>query len=73
MATESAHGKLSPVDEKYTGPRLLGLAALTLAIALFVIYAASSAKTGDWVWHGFLSHDVRKHTFESSTMHTGRP
>jgi hypothetical protein len=65
---ESAHGKLSEVDQKWDGPRYLVLTVITLAVALTIIYVCASVKHGDFRWNGFLSHDFAKHTFESSNL-----
>lgn len=64
---ESAHGKLSPVDQAWTGSRFIGLLLVTLTIALIVIYTIASVKSGDFSWHPF-AHDLERHTLESSAL-----
>jgi hypothetical protein len=66
---ESAHGKLSSVDQKWTAPRFLGLLTATLLAALAIIYTIASVRPSgtDFSWHPF-AHDLVKHTVESSTM-----
>ena len=64
---ESAHGKLAPVDQKWTGPRFIALFCVTVAIALTIIYTISSIKSGDFSYHPF-AHDLVKHTIESSSL-----
>ena len=64
---ESAHGKLTPVDQHWTGGRFIGLLAGTLTVALIIIYVIASVKSGDYVWQPF-AHDLWKHTFETSAM-----
>jgi hypothetical protein len=64
---ESAHGKLSPVDQKWTGPRFIGLLVVTLAVALVIIYVSAGLKDGDYRWSPF-AHDLIEHTFETSTL-----
>jgi hypothetical protein len=67
MVKESAHGKLSPVDQKWTGERFIGLLAVTLAVALVIIFVSASLWTMDFSWDP-LAHDLEKHTFESSSF-----
>lgn len=64
---ESAHGKLTPVDQKYTGTRFMALLAGTLLVALVIIFLIASVKSGDYSWHPF-AHDLDRHTFETSAM-----
>ena len=64
---ESAHGKLSPVDQKWTSTRFLMLLVGVLLVAFAIIYVISSLKTGNWVWHP-TAHDWVQHTFETSQM-----
>ena len=59
---ESAHGKLSPVDQQWTGPRFIGLLFVSLLIALAVIYFIASVKSGDYSWSP-LAHDPIEHVF----------
>lgn len=65
--TESAHGKLSTVDQEWTGERFMLLFVATLGAALGVIYVIASLKTGDFTWHPF-AHDLVRHTLESSAL-----
>lgn len=66
---ESAHGKLSPVDQKWTAPRFLALLAGTLVVALAFLYFIASFH-GDRPNFGWdpLAHDIVKHTVESSSF-----
>ena len=64
---ESAHGNLSSVDQRWTGPRLIVLFVVTLTIGLTIIYVNSSLQTGDFSWHPF-AHDLVRHTIESSQL-----
>lgn len=64
---ESAHGKLSPVDQKWTAGRFLMLFFGTLAVALTIIYTIASIKSGDFSYHP-LAHDLVKNTIESSSL-----
>ena len=64
---ESAPGKLSPVDQKWTGQRFIMLLVATLTVALVAIYVTASIKSGDFSWSP-LAHDFMKHTFETSTF-----
>ena len=63
---ESAHGKLTQVDQDWTGGRFIGLLFATLTVALIVIYVIASVKSGDYSNYPF-GHDLVKHTFETST------
>jgi hypothetical protein len=63
---ESAHGKLAPVDVKWTGPRFVALLLGSLTVALIVIYVIASIGN-DWGWHPF-AHDLVEHTFRSSSL-----
>lgn len=67
--TESAHGNLSTVDQKYTAPRFLAILVVTLLIALAVIYLIASFRPGqvDFSWSPF-AHDLVKHTFETGSI-----
>jgi hypothetical protein len=65
--TESAHGKLSEVDQTWTGPRFMALLVGTLIVALAILFTAASIKTGDFTWH-WRAHDIVKHTVESSVL-----
>lgn len=64
---ESAHGKLSPVDQQWTAPKFIALLFGTLLIALTFIYIIASVKSGDYTWSPF-AHDIVKHTVESSSF-----
>lgn len=64
---ESAHGKLTPVDQRYTGTRFMIMLAGTLVVALVIIFVMASVKNGDFSWHPF-AHDLGRHTFETSAM-----
>ena len=64
---ESAHGKLTPVDQKWTGSRFIALLFATLGVALVVIFVIASVKSGDYSWHPF-AHDLERHTLETSAM-----
>lgn len=64
---ESAHGKLSPVDQQWTGNRFMALFVATLGAALVVIYVIASVRSGDFSWEPF-AHDVVRHTLETSSM-----
>ena len=59
---ESAHGKLSTVDQAWTANRFLALFTGTLVVALIVIYVISSIKSGDFSWTPFAS-DLFRHPF----------
>ncbi len=65
--TESAHGKLAPVDQQWSAPKFIALLAGTLLAALTFIYVIASVKSGDFTWHPF-AHDLVKHTVESSSF-----
>jgi hypothetical protein len=64
---ESAHGKLSPVDQKWNAPKFLVLFVVALFAGLSFIYLISSIKSGDYGWSPF-AHDIVKHTIESSSF-----
>jgi hypothetical protein len=64
---ESAHGKLSPVDQQWTAQRYIALLGATLVVALIVIYVIASLKSGDYRWFPF-ANDWAKHFFESSVI-----
>ena len=64
---ESAHGKLSKLDQKWTGERFMLLFVATLGTALVVIFVIASLKTGDFTWD-YLAHDLVRHTIESSAL-----
>lgn len=64
---ESAHGKLSPVDQNWTAPKFIALLTGTLLVALTVLYIIASVKTGDFSYQPF-AHDLVKHTIESSQL-----
>ena len=64
---ESAHGKLTPVDRRFTGPRFMVLLAGTLLVALTIIFLIASVKSGDYGWYPF-AHDLERHTLETSSM-----
>jgi hypothetical protein len=64
---ESAHGKLSPVDQKFTAQRYIALLAVTLVVALIIIYFIAGVKRGDFSYHPF-AHDWGKHALEHSTF-----
>ncbi|MEQ8456891.1 MAG: hypothetical protein RLO52_10530 [Sandaracinaceae bacterium] len=64
---ESAHGKLTKVDQEWTGSRFIGLLVGTLTVALIVIFVIASVKSGDYSWYPF-GHDLIKHTFETSSI-----
>lgn len=66
---ESAHGKLSPVDQKWTAPRFIALLTGTLLVALTFLYFIASFHGGkvDFSWDPF-AHDIVKHTVESSSI-----
>lgn len=67
--TESAHGKLSTVDQKYTAPRFIAMLAGTLLVALAVIYTIASFHGGqvDFTWSPF-AHDIVRHTIETGAI-----
>lgn len=64
---ESAHGKLSPIDQQWTAIRFVVLLAVTLTIALIIIFVISSIKSGDFSYMPF-AHDIVRHTVESSAL-----
>lgn len=64
---ESAHGKLSPIDQQWTGIRFVVLIAVTLTIALIIIFVIAGLKSGDFSYAPF-AHDVVRHTLESSAL-----
>ena len=66
---ESAHGKLSSVDQKYTAPRFIATLVVTLLIALAIIYTIASFRGGqvDFTWSPF-AHDLVKHTVETGAI-----
>ncbi len=64
---ESAHGKLSPVDQAWDGTRFMILFVSTLTVALIVIYVIACLKSGDYSYNPF-AHDLIRHTFETSAM-----
>jgi hypothetical protein len=67
---ESAHGKLSAVDQTWNGPRFLALIVITLSAALTILFLAASYRNpGPWdfAYHP-LAHDPIKHSLQSSTM-----
>ena len=64
---ESAHGKLSPVDQAWDGTRFMILFWATLLTALVVIYVIASVKSGDYSYNP-LAHDLVFHTLETSQM-----
>lgn len=64
---ESAHGKLSPVDQQWTAPRFIALLFGTLVVALIIIFTIASLKHMDFSWYPF-AHDLGRHTFETSTF-----
>jgi hypothetical protein len=65
--TESAHGKLSPEDQRWDVNRFLVLLFVTLIIALILIYIIAGLKSGDFSYQPF-AHDLIYHTFETSQM-----
>jgi hypothetical protein len=69
MSEESAHGKLSEVDQKWTGPRFMGLLVGTLLVAITIIFTCASLKSGDFSWNP-LAHDPVKHSLQSSQMNS---
>lgn len=66
---ESAHGKLSPVDQAYNANRFLVLLVGTLVVALAVIFTIASIRPSgvNFGWSPF-AHDLVKHTVETSTF-----
>lgn len=66
---ESAHGKLSPVDQAWTAKRFIALLAGTLLVALAIIFTLASIRPSgvSFSWHP-LAHDFEKHTFEHSSF-----
>lgn len=65
--TESAHGKLSPVDQQYNAQRFMLLLVVTLLASLAILFVLASLKFGDFSWNP-LAHDPVKHTFESYVL-----
>lgn len=65
--TESAHGKLSPVDQQHNAQRFMLLLFVTLLASMVTLFVLASLKSGDFSWHP-LAHDIEKHSFESSVM-----
>lgn len=67
--TESAHGKLSTVDKKYTAPRFIAMLGGTLLLALALIYTIASFHGGqvDFSWN-WRAHDIVKHTVETGAI-----
>lgn len=64
---ESAHGKLSKVDQEWNAQRFMMLLVGTMIVALIVIYAIAAYKFGDWSYNP-LAHDLIEHTFPSSVL-----
>lgn len=64
---ESAHGKLSKVDQEWDATRFMGLLVGTLTVAMIVIYSIASYKFMDFSYEPF-AHDPIQHVFESSVM-----
>lgn len=64
---ESAHGKLSKVDQDFDSTRFMILFWGTIAVVLVTLYCMSSIKTGDWSYYPF-AHDLLRHTLETSQM-----
>lgn len=64
---ESAHGKLSKVDQEFNGPKFLMLLVITLAIAFAIIYFIAGVKSGDFTYSPF-AHDPIKHVLEHSSF-----
>lgn len=66
---ESAHGKLSPVDQAWTANRFLVTLIVTLLVALAIIFTIASIRPSgvDFGWEP-LAHDPEKHVFESSSF-----
>ncbi|MGE0784453.1 MAG: hypothetical protein AB7S26_02110 [Sandaracinaceae bacterium] len=67
MAEESAHGKLSPTDRFWDQKKFMVLFVVTLGAALALIYFIAGYKSGDFTWNP-LSHDIVRHTIETSTF-----
>ncbi len=65
--TESAHGKLAEVDQKFDGPRFMMLLVGTLVVAVSVIFLMASYKSGNFGWNP-LSHEIVRHSLESSSF-----
>jgi len=64
---ESAHGKLSKVDQEWNANRFLVLLVVVLGVAFAIIYSIASLKSGDWSWYPF-AHQIDPHVIESSQM-----
>ena len=58
--TETAHGKRSPVDQTWTGARLIALLFGTLAVAFVFLFVISAVKTNEWEWP-LIQHDIGVH------------
>ena len=65
---ESAHGRLTPVDVEWTGERFVLVLALTMTVALAIIYTIASLKHGDFTWNP-LAHDIVRHSLEFDFAH----
>ncbi len=57
MTDEEIEQRLARDDAFWTGPRLVGLLAGTLAIALTVIFVISSVRSGDYTWSPIANSD----------------
>ena len=64
---ESGHGKLTPVDQAWTGPRFLILLAVTLTVAMAILFVVASLGKNDWA-PPWLAHDPVEHVVTSSQL-----
>lgn len=64
---ESAHGKLSKVDQEWDANRFMMLLVATMVVALIVIYSIASYKFGDFSYNP-LAHDPVEHSIPSSVL-----
>jgi hypothetical protein len=64
---ESGHGKLTALDQRWTGERFVVLLLITLTVALAIIFVSASVGSMDFSWDPF-AHDLVKHTVETSTF-----
>ena len=56
MTHDPIETRFKSEDAVWGGPRFHALLAITLAIAIAIIYSIASVRSGDFVWH-FLAHD----------------
>lgn len=60
MDEKQIEQRLAHEDQVWNGPRFHVLLAVTLAIAIAVIYVIASVRTGDYTWNPWGHDPVRE-------------